>query len=73
MKRRHAEFLYDPTMLRLRNELAKVCKQAVEIARTSERARKNGIYDTDAEGYTQLLFKRENILRDIEDYWNRKS
>ena len=73
MRARPADFMYDPHLMSLRNQLAEVCTEAVRIARLpkgSGKGTNEAAYDYTKPEYTKLLFKREVILGKIKAYWN---
>ena len=71
MRYRPAHFMERPDLAALRKELAATCTKALQIAKKrSNVAGEDFSYDFTSEEYIRLLYRRENILRQIRKIWN---
>jgi len=59
----------NPTIIRLRKELARVCGKMVKIAKQHDKGA--DYYDTNSEEYARLAAIRDRISVDIRAEWNR--
>jgi len=71
MKYRPAHFMYRPDLAALRKELAATCTRALLIAKRRSNVEGEAFsYDFTSEEYVRLMYRRENILRQIRKIWN---
>ena len=71
MKYRPAHFMYRPDVEALRKELAATCSKALLIAKKRSNVEGEAFsYDFTSEEYIRLMYRRENILRQIRKIWN---
>jgi len=59
----------NPTIIRLRKELARVCGKMVKIARQHDKGA--DYYDTSSPEYAGLAVIRDRICNDIRTEWNK--
>jgi len=59
----------NPTIIRLRKELARVCGKMVKIARQHDKGA--DYYDTNSPEYANLAVIRDRICNDIRTEWNK--
>jgi len=60
----------NPTIIRLRKELARVCGKMVKIAKQHDKGA--DYYDTNSPEYAGLAVIRDRICSDIRTEWNRE-
>ena len=71
MKYRPAHFMHRPDVAALRKELAATCSRALLIAKKRSNVEGEAFsYDFTSEEYMRLMYRRENILRQIRKIWN---
>ena len=71
MKYRPAHFMHRPDVAALRKELAATCSKALLIAKKRSNVQGESFtYDFTSEEYIRLMYRRENILRQIRKIWN---
>jgi len=59
----------NPTIIRLRKELARVCGKMVKIAKQHDKGA--DYYDTNSEEYARLAVIRDRICNDLRTEWNK--
>jgi hypothetical protein len=63
--------MHRPDLAALRRELAATCTRALLIARKRSNVEGEAFtYDFTSDEYMRLMYRRENILREIRKIWN---
>jgi ribulose 1,5-bisphosphate carboxylase large subunit-like protein len=67
---RPADFLHDPKLMRMRNELADICYKALAVARHQKGDNKDFTYNFTSAEYIELRERRDVVIERIEKYWS---
>jgi hypothetical protein len=67
---RPAEFLHDPKLMRMRNELADICYKALAAAKRQKGENNDFSYDFTSAEYIELRERRDVVIDRIQKYWS---